>query len=89
MAFAQTIHMTASFLSTIAAGILLQESVSVNFYLFQGISVSLSGLRFIPPLFPSTVIIFKFLMRCDLFWCQCKGLVSKCYCVTLFKDLKG
>lgn len=38
LAFAQTIHMTASFLSPIAAGILLQESVSLKllqFYLRQ------------------------------------------------------
>lgn len=32
LAFAQTIHMTASFLSPIAAGLLTQESVSVIFY---------------------------------------------------------
>lgn len=32
LAFAQTIHMTASFLSPIAAGLLTQESVSVVLY---------------------------------------------------------
>jgi hypothetical protein len=38
LAFAQTIHMTASFLSPIAAGIILQESVSLKLlcvFLFQ------------------------------------------------------
>lgn len=34
LAFAQTIHMTASFLSPIAAGLLTQESVSVIFSSF-------------------------------------------------------
>jgi hypothetical protein len=34
LAFAQTIHMTASFLSPIAAGILLQESVSLKLFQF-------------------------------------------------------
>jgi hypothetical protein len=34
LAFAQTIHMTASFLSPIAAGILLQESVSLKLIQF-------------------------------------------------------
>lgn len=34
LAFAQTIHMTASFLSPITAGLLTQESVSVTFSSF-------------------------------------------------------
>lgn len=38
LAFAQTIHMTASFLSPIAAGLLTQESVSI-FYSFAYISL--------------------------------------------------
>lgn len=34
LAFAQTIHMTASFLSPIAAGLLTQESVSIILFFF-------------------------------------------------------
>lgn len=34
LAFAQTVHMTASFLSPIVAGLLTQESVSIIFLIF-------------------------------------------------------
>lgn len=45
LAFAQTIHMSASFLSPIVAGLLTQESVSKNFIIFYSIELYSSFIR--------------------------------------------
>jgi len=83
LAFAQTIHMSASFLSPIAAGIILQESVSLNFTYSKILVCGFLGPVATPP---PPVFISKFLMSFGLFWCQCQGLVSKCYCVALLSE---
>lgn len=55
LAFAQTIHMSASFLSPIVAGLLTQESVSKNFISFYSIELHSS---FDSNPFPSLIVTF-------------------------------
>lgn len=61
LAFAQTIHMSASFLSPIVAGLLTQESVSKNFVIFYSIELYSSFIR-ISFLFDRYLSFNKFLI---------------------------
>lgn len=67
LAFAQTIHMTASFLSPIAAGLLTQKSVSIIFSSFIFIYHSLENQNNM--MFPTA--ISRFMEKSICSYCRC------------------
>lgn len=75
LAFAQTIHMSASFLSPIVAGLLTQESVSKNFVIFYSIELYSSFIRICFP-FDRYLSFNKFLIF-SAQWTRCSMVVLK------------